>query len=377
MKKYSTKYTTFYITNVCNFNCTDCNSFNNYHFTGKYKWADYAETYKKWSEIFDVGRWEVSGGETMTSNDWIDWVKGINELWPDNEGHIQSNGSLIDKNRDKLRQLYDIQAKSNGKVRLRYSLHNLHRFDELISEVKEYLGPSWTIHTKENFEQNFLNDYNNIKAESWPSISNFNDWHNLIENIKNECRDVFNLSPETAAVTQLSQLIKRFKENFDTANMDVIEFTNHENVNVHIMFENMFYPASVRFDHDTKIFSVLNSDPDAAHYACQNKCGRRDGLDIPAFVDGKLYKCLTSRVLPDFDRQYHIQMSDSDRAVLHSYLPASIDMSDIELEDWFYNLPNKIKNCKFCPTNYSDVTNIYQSAGTKKIFIKKKSKTQN
>ena len=36
-------YAEFYITNVCNLNCTECNRFNNYHFSGHQRWDDYSD----------------------------------------------------------------------------------------------------------------------------------------------------------------------------------------------------------------------------------------------------------------------------------------------------------------------------------------------
>lgn len=370
MKKYSSYQTVFYVTNVCNYNCPDCNSYNNYHFAGVTKWADHADTYAKWAEIFDPGFWEICGGEIMTSPDWLDWVKGVDSLWPDHFGRILTNGSLLDKNKEKLDELYQIMAGSDGKIDLRISLHNRSRFDEIFEWVKNFLGPDWHPHHIEKYEANFINSYNRIKADIWPELNCIADWYKLSEPIRQECV-AFNVCPDTASVTQMNDWLTYWQRPEAIDRNYFIMFSNPEKVNVIISSEDTFYHSSVQYDPINSVFTVARSNPDIAHDNCQEKCFKK-GISIPVFFDGKLYKCLHSKLFAEFDRQYGLPITDEERALINSYQPGSIDMSVRELDDWFENRNSKIFNCTFCPETY--IEKHYIVADTKKIFIKKKPK---
>ena len=65
---YKLPYVEFYITNVCNLNCTNCNRFNNYAFAGHQRWADNKEFYQQWAEILDVQEISILGGEPLHKN---------------------------------------------------------------------------------------------------------------------------------------------------------------------------------------------------------------------------------------------------------------------------------------------------------------------
>lgn len=373
MKKFSSFQTVFYVTNVCNFNCQDCNSYNNYHFSGVTKWRDVAETYAKWSEIFDPGYWEVCGGEIMTSPDWLDWVKGVNDLWPNHYGRILTNGSLFDKNKDKLDELYTIMAKSDGKIQFRISLHDRSRFDETFAWIKDFLGPSWHPHSKENFEGNFINSYNRVKADHWPNLSSMADWYNLHEDIQKECLTIFNICPDTEAEKQTDDWQKYLRLAEDTSRNYFIGFSNSDKVNIILSSEDTFYKSSVQYDSINKEFTIHRSNPNIAHDNCQEKCFKK-GLSVPVFFNGELYKCLHSKLFSDLDKQYDLPITEEERTKINSYRPASLDMTTTELIDWFEKRNDVIYNCTFCPENYVEKHHIV--GNTKKIFIKKKPKRQ-
>ena len=59
----------FYITNVCNLNCDNCNRFNNFAFSGHYRWADYESSFKEWSKIIDFPEIAIIGGEPFANPD--------------------------------------------------------------------------------------------------------------------------------------------------------------------------------------------------------------------------------------------------------------------------------------------------------------------
>ena len=82
MNKVCLRSTEITITNVCNFNCIECRSFNNYNFHGVERWKDYEKIYTKWAEKIDIDYWEILGGEPMTNPDYIKWIDGFCRLWP-------------------------------------------------------------------------------------------------------------------------------------------------------------------------------------------------------------------------------------------------------------------------------------------------------
>lgn len=71
----------FYITNVCNLTCTDCNRFNNHDFRGWQRWSDYSDQYSKWAQHVRLQRITILGGEPLLNPSLLDWIDGINNLW--------------------------------------------------------------------------------------------------------------------------------------------------------------------------------------------------------------------------------------------------------------------------------------------------------
>jgi hypothetical protein len=67
------------------------------------------------------------------------------------------------------------------------------------------------------------------------------------------------------------------------------------------------------------------------------------------FIRGKLFKCGPSALMPEFDLQTPFDISDEDRALLHSYKPLSVDNFAEYHTEFFDNLDNPISQCKFCP----------------------------
>jgi len=85
----------FYITNVCNLACRGCNRFNNYHFKGHQRWADYSDAYEAWSTRLDLPRITILGGEPTLNPDLELWAMNLRRLWPDSVIMIQSNGTYL------------------------------------------------------------------------------------------------------------------------------------------------------------------------------------------------------------------------------------------------------------------------------------------
>ena len=52
----------FYITNVCNLACPQCNRFNDHAFTGYQKWSDYEAEYTDWATKIRLQKVCILGG---------------------------------------------------------------------------------------------------------------------------------------------------------------------------------------------------------------------------------------------------------------------------------------------------------------------------
>lgn len=375
--KYWSKATVFNITNICNYNCPECNTLNNWSFHGnEQRWDDYKDIYAEWSNILDIGEFEICGGEATTNPDWVEWVEGIHNLWPNSIGSLRTNGHLLKKDINKFKKLQTLCDKSNGKLFLVISLHNLNRLDEMITVAKEFLGPNWIPHDPGEFTKNFINSYNNIKSDEWPDISSINEFNNLPSFIKEECQDFFNFNYDTQRHAQLQVLIDSVKLDCSLYG-DVLTLCNDKNTIVRIGTEHYFFDSVLEYDYEKEHFKFrFNSDPNKSHQGCQERCAvTAPDKSSTVFIKGKMYKCGLSNLLNEFDQQFNIQMSDDDRHLIQNYTPASLDMSNESLDQWFNNMHKKISLCKFCTEDYYGGRHKI-SAGTKKIFIKKKPKDQ-
>lgn len=122
----------FYITNVCNLNCQDCNRFNNYSFSGWQRWSDYEPVYKKWSQYIDIDHIVLLGGEPLLNPSIVDWMYGLNDIFKKNV-QVLSNGTRINY----VKGLYEA-LRTNGNW-LGISWHNPNTIDEFDQEVRKFL----------------------------------------------------------------------------------------------------------------------------------------------------------------------------------------------------------------------------------------------
>ena len=106
--KPTLKYSEMYITNVCNYSCTHCQSFNNYAFKGHQRWDDYKDEYELLSKKLDIGIIQLMGGEPTLNPDFNKWLKGISNLWPTAKLQISTNGSTLNK---LTQDVYDVLSK--------------------------------------------------------------------------------------------------------------------------------------------------------------------------------------------------------------------------------------------------------------------------
>jgi hypothetical protein len=108
-----------------------------------------------------------------------------------------------------------------------------------------------------------------------------------------------------------------------------------------VWIQNEFTNSAIRPDR-----SLHNNDPVEAHSACSFAKFKNYH-----FIRGKLYKCGPMGVLPEFDQQLGLNISDADRELLLSYRPLSVDEIDARAENFFATLDDPLPQCKFCPVD--------------------------
>jgi organic radical activating enzyme len=130
MKKHNIDILQFYITNVCNLTCKDCESFNDRKFKGHFYWEDYADEYRQWSKIIDIEKLGIIGGEPFANPTLLTWVKEVRALWPNSPvAEIWTNGTYL-----KFKQDLGKEIIKEG-FQLRVCVHDPEQYEE----VKFYL----------------------------------------------------------------------------------------------------------------------------------------------------------------------------------------------------------------------------------------------
>ena len=340
--KHELNYAEFYITNVCNFNCTNCNRFNNYQFTGQQKWEDYADVYKQWSRLITLRNICILGGEPTLNPTFLEWVDGIATLWPDANIKITSNGTRLNS----VKGFYDTLATYNGRVSLELGLHNESRKEDITRDCKQFLSAltKESLNNEREIDDVWAAAYNQIRDKTWPDCNTPNEFKSLPAKIRLECTS-----------KGISDGIFANRFNFQ-------KFTDKNNVAITVYTNDMF-DASALIENNG-VFRLHNSNPDEAVSACLSKTCHH-------FIQGKLYKCGAVALLPEFYEQFHFDISPEDKELMHAYEPLTITSTSTKVTEFVneLKLEQSIPQCKFCPVtpNGQVIT-----AGTKKTRIKKK-----
>lgn len=133
--KISLNYAEFYITNVCNLACDNCNRFNNMNFKGKYDFD--LEQYREWADKLDIHRINVLGGEPTYHPNLGSWIEGISILWPKTFKMLITNGTRLE-----YKGLHDLLATHGWELEI-----NLHKEKDsdfskkIIKDLNKYFGP--------------------------------------------------------------------------------------------------------------------------------------------------------------------------------------------------------------------------------------------
>lgn len=319
--KHTLEYAEFYITNVCNLGCNNCNRFNNFYFKGHQHWESYFDIYEKWSERVDIKEIVILGGEPTLNPSLKDWCIGLRKCWPNASIILLSNGSRINK----LHWLYETMQKHN--IKLEITAHGKSRYPLLYKEIKDFLTPP----INEKYDSNYsdwLGAYKRVKDPSWPDCDSMEDYESLPEWIKSECRNLHNIDKETFEADR-----NKLHLHFDDSNGVVVTLS----------FAESFVSAPLKFNGEHDI-SVYNSRREKAHSVCISKYS-------PHFIDGRLYKCHHVALLPKFMEQFEVNITKTQNHLLNKYKPATIDFTEQQLDTFLKNLKHSIPQCSLCPEN--------------------------
>lgn len=326
----------FYITNVCNYNCDNCNRFNNYYFSGHQLWKDYAEIYEAWSQRLDLGTITILGGEPMLNPSLREWLYGIRKLWPTTPMLLISNGTRLHYWDNFYQTLLD------NRVDFRITAHNRNRYDDIINDVTTLL--------KTPFTRTYMGDltkwnhaYNQVKDSSWPECNNANEFEKLPKHIQEECKNVHKIDPQ----------------NF-LKNTNDVQFVDCNGVTITVTYAEHFVTAPLKYIGNNQ-FQVYNSNPIEAHDVCISKYCHH-------FIRGKIYKCHHVGLLPEFLEQFQVNMTDAEKKLLNDYRPLTVDADDSFIKEFIDTIKNVIPQCQLCPSKLVD--HLLHSSTNKPKIIK-------
>lgn len=270
----------FYITNVCNLTCNNCNRFNNHRFTGWQRWSDYADTYQQWAQYIDLKNIVLLGGEPLLNPTINDWIVGLVECFR-SDIQILTNGLRLNNTRGLYEALLECKKITSMVGHVGVSLHNTNHFEQIRSNILEFLGP----------------------------------------------------------------IAEEYGHGTDIPRNDGIYYSARDvnNVLVNVYLSNSF-GASAVIARPNGTYTLHRSDRDTAHNGCgfvQHKCYH--------FIWGKIYKCGPVALIPEFDQQFGLDITDQERQILNSYRPMTVEDWPVTGQQWIAELDNPIEQCRFCP----------------------------
>ena len=327
-------YAEFYITNVCNLGCQDCNRFNNFNFTGHQRWADYADIYAEWAKIIDISTISILGGEPTLNPSFLEWVDGISALWPNSNISIVTNGTVLYRWPD----LYD-RLKQNKNIYIDINTHGHEGRKSVMSILSNWM----TGELERSYPLNGIMSSmtNQAQLEIWKQ-----GYNNLPTPIQEECKNLHKFS-----LTQWQENISNWR------------VTDSNGVSVLVKLSHTFVSSTAIVDYQTQKIHLHNSDPDQAFNVCMmSSCHH--------FIKGKLYKCGPVGLLPEFISQFDVEITKEDEQLINSYMPAEISWNKNNIEKFVDELKYSVPQCMFCPEKL-----IWKSLDhtSKKIkFFKKK-----
>jgi len=92
-------------------------------------------------------------------------------------------------------------------------------------------------------------------------------------------------------------------------------------------------------------FVVHRSTPAMAWGACTMKY-------CHTLINGLLYRCPVVGLLPEFSKQYRVELTNEQLRLLNSYRPLSYDCSDEDLYEFNEEINFEMEQCSLCPSSY-------------------------
>ena len=353
----------FYINHVCNLNCPECSSFNNYNFKGMDQWKDWKECYTEWSKKkMEFRSYRILGGEPLANPSILEWIKGLRELWPNTSAMLFTNGTLIKSTDTKL---YNTLIETNTKIVI--SLHNRSDKQKLLDTLKDWLidpviehnlpsidpkDANYNPDTSKTVREYWHSLYNNLRGEDWPDpvavekIKTLPDW------VLTEIEDYTS--------TTIEMLFYKIIEKDST-----ITITDKNNINILIRFDFVFVKTAPQYNRDTKSFHLYQSNPHKAHEVCAFKTCK-------IFFKGELYKCSSVPLFPDFTEQFRTTLTNEQTDLIKSIKGITHDMSHEQIEKLLDSYENPIPQCSLCPQNMVYTEEFSATPGNKPKVSKNK-----
>lgn len=324
---FTLNYLEFYITNVCNLNCTNCNRFNNFNFSGHSYWAEYQQDIKEWSKILNIKRIGILGGEPMLHPEFLLWVKNIADLWPLSKICIITNGTQLKK----WPGLYDLLAEYCGRIEVEVNCHNHDTKSQIIDNIKSIMQGPVNEELLRYPLAVWINNYNSIRDPSWPDCNSPNKFTSLPDWIQQECRDIHAFDNE------------RWIEQNGT-----LKLVDQNNVVFTFALSDYFTNSTVNYDPVSHSVSLHDNNPKDSMKVCYFK-------QCHHIVKGKLYKCGPTGILPDFIKQFNVDLTSKQKTLIETYEPAEYTWSDDKLQKFIKNLikAEPIPQCALCPSSFT------------------------
>jgi len=324
-------YVEFYITNVCNYSCSNCNRFNNFNFKGHQKWDEFKEVYANWAKIIDFQNIGILGGEPFLNPDFLKWVIGIYNLWPNAVITVTTNGSQLHKSPE----FFNLLKEAKGRIRLEINPHDHAQVHHIIDDITKNYDLE-LLHSNDNIKEiqrlsgfwYFVQGYNNVKDPTWPKLNSIDDYDKLPIEIIRECANIHNLE------------LKNF------SNIPKNTIVDKSGAQIMIDATDVFVSSTVIFNGNNQPLTLHDSNPTSAFLVCYHK-------QCHHFIKGKLYKCGPIAVLQEFIEQFPVDINSNDKELLTSYIPAECSWSKDKLAKFLDDLAYPIPQCKFCPEQFS------------------------
>ena len=278
--------------------------------------------------------------------DFPEWVVGIADLWPQTKINIITNGTQFDR----WPELYGLLSSYKGRVSLEVSQHVYEENTQSRQRVIDFLQQPVSkkfFNRRDSNHSVWRHCYNNVRDPLWPDCNTPDEFALLPDWIQHECRTVFNVDPDTWNDEIYSTI-----------------YTDANNIEVSYGLANSFSNTTVNYDDGSGRLSLNRSDPVKAIEVCYvRRCHH--------FIRGKLYKCGPVGVLPEFIKQFAVDITDQEQELLTSYRPAEHTWDNKDMTKFIENLANiePIPQCTFCPETF--VPKKFNSS-TKKIKLVRK-----